>query len=116
MKHLLIALILVALATFAYADDTTSGATWTTPYSPLTNWLNSNDIDHNHEYSNYDRGGQFGLGLDLVVYEFEGPVNTWGLDGVEVQQKYDFNNKEYQLYGVCKANLWRTAKKLLGLK
>ena len=82
---------------------------------------------HSHGYTDSDsyvdrysefqeeQGAEIGIGYDVVVYEFEGELNFWGLDAVEVQQRYDFNNHGYEIYGVVKANAWRPIKKLLGL-
>lgn len=99
----------------AYGEtETTGNPHWTTPIAPL-NPLLDEYATHNHpyEYNDYERNNPLGLGLDLVVYEFEGTVQEFGLDSVEVQQRFDFNNTEYSGYIVGKANLWRLGKKLL---
>ena len=105
---------LVLMCGVAIADDT-SNPTWTTPIAPL-NPLLDQYATHTHGYDMYERGNPMGLGLDLVVYEFDGTIQSYGLDTVEIQQKYDIANTEYSLFVVCKANLWRLGNKLLGNK
>ena len=67
-------------------------------------------------YSENKRYNPMGLGLDAIVYEFDRTLNNWGMEAVEVQQKADFSNKEYSVFVVGKANLWRAVKKVIGRK
>ena len=114
--------ILFVSGIVAFAGDT-SGANWDNDLG-WGNGIRDYAAGHGHDtncdyvdkYSEYEpkRGTPVGIGLDLVVYEFEGMVQQYGLDSIEVQQKYDLNNNEYSVFGVCKVNLWRAGKKLLG--
>ena len=117
---LLIAMLLVCGVVFA---ETTSRGNYTTPVPPLTNWLNNNDCiyhDHDYElcpdrYSEFEkkRGNPLGIGLDLTVYEFDGMLNKYGLDTVEVQNKWDMKNNDYSGYIVIQTNPYRVIRDLL---
>ncbi len=88
--------------------------------STSTKWF------HAHEYINKDsyedryneyervRRDQLGLGLDVVVYKFDGELNSYGLDSVEVQNKFDLVHKEYQGYIVGKIDATRALDKVRG--
>lgn len=79
---------------------------------------------HAHEYINADsyqdkyneyervRRDQLGLGLDVVVYKFDGELNSYGLDSVEVQNKFDMVHKEYSGYIVGKIDATRAVEKV----
>ena len=110
-KVLAVAIMVMLISGLAYGESTGRGV-YTTPAPGLTNWLNTNDYFlHNHDYEQLDRKSPVGLGLDVTVYEFEGSAAEWGLDSIEVQQKYDMRNEEYSLYGVCQLNLWKVIKR-----
>lgn len=104
MKAVIIALALLFVCGVAIAGDTEGAKNFSPPI--FNDWLN-----HNHEYvdqyNDYERENPKGVGLDVVVYEAEGMLQNWGVDAIEVQQKYDFPNKEYSLFGVVKVNPYR---------
>ena len=54
-----------------------------------------------------------GLGIDVTLYEFEGKPADWGLENIELQQKWDLNNDTYSIFGVCQVNLWQAVKKVM---
>ena len=117
-KVLTVMLIAMFLMSMPCLADTTGRGDYTTPFPGLTDWLNNNpNFSHNHQYTDryndYERKNQYGLGLDVTLYEFSGAFSDWGMDSIEVQQKYDLNNQEYSMYGVCQVNLWRVVTKLL---
>ncbi len=107
MKVLPIVLALLMAAGIATAE-TTTGSTYGNSLDGVS------VLNHTHGYDQCDRGAELGLGLDITVYEFEGDLNSWGLDAVEVQQKFDLNNSDYSLYGVVQCNIWKPIKKILG--
>ena len=113
---LLLAVMLVACSV-AVAETTSDGNYYTNPTADY--WLNK-CIPHNHQYVDtdtiYEPKTQLGIGVDVTVYEFEGSPYSWGLESIEVQNKYDFNNTEYSMYGVVQVNAWRPLKKLFGIK
>ena len=83
-----------------------------------TLWHRHSYVDNNSyvdKYSDYElkRGNPLGIGLDAVIYEFEGRPQIYGLDNVEIQQRWDMNNQEYQLFGVMKVNAFRAIQNLL---
>lgn len=108
MKMICLALVAVFMlsVSMAMADNTS------------TNWF------HQHQYINkdsyVDRYNEFekarkmplGLGLDIVVYEFTGEPNSFGLDSIEVQNKWDAANDEYSGFLVGKVNISRAIKKM----
>ena len=99
-------MMILMLSGLAIADNTS------------TKWF------HAHEYINKDsyvdkyneyeeaRKMPLGLGLDIVVYEFEGEPNSYGLDSIEVQNKWDAANNEYSGYIVGKVNINRAIEKV----
>ena len=116
MKWLLACLVMVCLCIPVFAEETGS-----------TDWdyINGTGFDtllgHNHQYTcpayaEDEKEPELGIGVDVTVYEFEGVVNAWGMDSIEVQNKYDLNAGNYEGYIVAKANLWRPIKKLFGGK
>ena len=111
-KVFMILLVSMLVSTVALAAQTDRGE-YTTPFTPATNWLNTNDyFYHTHDYEQFEYKNPMGIGLDAILYEFEGESKAWGLDAIEVQQKWDMNNSAYELFGVCKVNLWRLFKKV----
>lgn len=109
MKIFVIAVLAVVLmASVAMADQTGRTFWHSHSYTDADSYVD--------RYSEFEKkqGIEVGLGYDVIVYEFEGDAITWGLDAVEVQQKYDINNKDYSAYVVVKANAWRPLKKLIG--
>ena len=111
MKYLAVFLILAMLCSVAIAE-TTSGATWTGKPKPLVSWLNKNKIDHTHTFDQYERETPIGIGLDLTVWNFTGATYDWGLDNVEVQNKWDMNNGEYSCFGVVQVDVPRIFNKI----
>jgi hypothetical protein len=112
MKKLLIVVLGLLIATVAFADET-STATYANPNGELCpefiDYLNSQDyITHTHQYAVPERDDQLGIGVDMVVWEndAEAPV----MKAVEIQEKYDFANKENAVYAVAKVNLWNLFK------
>ena len=108
MKNItLIAICLMLMGGIAMAETTFD-----------TNWdyLGSPGIlDHSHEYIQRAKKNELGLGVDVTVFEFDGDLRaTWGLESVEVQNKFDLNNKEYSGFIVLQVNLWRPIQKLIG--
>lgn len=106
-KVLVLCMMAVLLCGVAGAEQT--GSSWFHSHSYTDK---DSYVDRYSEFEP-ERGNPLGIGLDLVVYEFEGTIQRWGLDTVEIQQKWDMSNNEYSGYIVGKANLWRLGKKLL---
>ena len=107
LSILLISAMLCVMASTVFADTTS------------TKWF------HAHQYINedsyVDRYDEFekrkcnplGIGVDLTVYEFDGVVNEYGLDAVEIQNKWDLRNNRYSGYLVIQMNPFRVIKDLL---
>ncbi len=123
MKKVLVLMLVVVAVLFmsgvAFANQTGRG-NYTTAIPPLTQWLNSNDGDflHDHAYSDkyndYKRNNPLGVGLDVILYEFEGGLHDLGLDAIEAQSTYDFMNREVAVFGKVKMNAWRLVKNMFG--
>jgi len=105
MKRLIIALaVVVLMAGFAFADQTGRGE-YTTPWDPMTNWLNDNEhFYHSHEYDGID--DMLGIGVDVKLWSFdEVPV----LDNISAEGRYDFNNDisaGFIVLGIDLTDLW----------
>ena len=107
MKKWILAVLLVLLFAVPAIADNTGRGNYTTPVNGFTNFMNTNDkFYHNHEYDKYDRDNPIGVGVDLVLLETDGV-----LESVEVQNKYDFANKEYSGFVVGQFNLFRLLSK-----
>lgn len=115
MKKVLLAILCLALMSgIALASETGRGV-YTTPIPGISDILNNNDyVHHNHDYQKYDPETVFGAGIDVTLYEFDGGFASWGLESIEVQNKYDLTNTEYSCYGVIQVNLWKPLKKMFG--
>ncbi len=114
---LFVAVAFLATAGIALAEQT-GPAEWNN-YSGIA-WLDDAREDafgqthsYTDKYNDYKRNNPWGAGADVVLYEFEGPLQRIGFDAIEAQGRYDFANGEYQIYGVAKINAFRFAKKLL---
>ena len=99
MKYLVIAVMMLAIATFAYAE-TTGGQQFYSPNGSVpqgfVNFLNDQEyLDHNHQYESYEPNWELGLGADITVIETAGGLAP---DTVELQTKYDFNNENGSVY------------------
>ena len=107
MKYIVIAIAVLLVASFAYADQT--GTTFWHSHSYADN------VGAADRYSEYQekRDNPLGLGLDVVLYEFEGDFQTYGLDNIEAQNKFDMVNKEYSGYIVVQCNAYRAIKNLM---
>jgi hypothetical protein len=121
--------LILSVGVLGALAETTDRGNYTTPIPPLTDWLNTNpDFHHNHgyidndsyqdRYSEYEplRKNPLGLGLDLVVWEFDGLPKNCGVDAIEIQNKWDMANREYSGYAVVKANPFRVIKGWFGIK
>jgi hypothetical protein len=115
-KWLLVLAVLVAFCFFgvAYAESTTSGATYSSPNGEVCDefigFLNDQDyIDHTHQFD--DPEYSLGLGVDVVVAELDpartGVARVLLPDAIEVQSKWDFPNENGSTYLVAKYNLWK---------
>ena len=69
-------------------------------------------------YSEYQlkSSNELGLGVDTIVYEFEGMPNDLGLDTIEIQQKWNTTDSRYEGYAVVKCNAYRLVRGFLGIK
>jgi len=97
MKKLIL-MTLVLLVAFvaapAFAEDgVTGGATWYTPHEGFTEWLNDNDINHEHRYN------KEGKGLDELKAKVGGKVTlvkiTTNLQ-VDVEAKKDVYKTNFE--------------------
>ena len=116
-KLIVIAVLMVFAMSISVFADTTTGADWNNDLGFL-NGVREHASGHDHGYIDNNtwrekRGIAAGIGLDVTVYEFDGIVQEWGADSIEVQQKYDINNNEYSGYIVCQLNAWRVIEKLM---
>lgn len=115
MKLVLACLVLVMLCLPAFGEST-GDPNWDYIGGGLATLL-----DHEHSYVDIDtcsvqakNKAAYGVGVDVVVYEFDGSIKDWGMDSIEVQNKYDMSVGQYEGYVVAKANLWRPVKKFMG--
>jgi len=112
MRVLIVALGLLLVSGVVAGADTTGGGNY------VDSWLN-NVLPHNHEYTDndtiYKQKARLGIGVDLTIWEFEGGLNDWGLESIEAQNKFDFNNKNYSLFGVVQLNGPKIFKKIFGM-
>lgn len=121
-KSFLIAIAILFVAAFAYAEET-SQAQWNKDLGSLGNNLREKATGHTHEYTDNDTIYQdndvtpdygYGAGVDLVVYESD-PDRTGAKklipDAVEVQTKWDFANENGATYVVAKYNIWELLTK-----
>ena len=118
-KIMAIAIAILLISGVMAMAETTTGANWNEDLgwaNDLRDYVAGHDHGYTDRYNDYERNNPIGLGLDVIVYEFDGVFQQYGLDTVEVQQKFDFNNTEYSVYGVVKVNAWRPLKKWLGVK
>lgn len=83
----------------------TSRGRYTTPFSPLTAWLDNNGyFSHDHDiFMPTRRSVCAGPGWDFVLYETQSP---W-LESVTAEVKHDFQNDETSIYVVGSTNLFR---------
>lgn len=103
----IVALIACLIASPVLAEGT-SGATWTAGHPGVQNWLNTNDIDHDHQYEVDNDLEEYkdplGVGVDVKIWDFGYDTIA---EGVEVQTKYDFNNDEASVFAVLQLDLTR---------
>ena len=108
MKYLsLMVVVLVLLCGVAYADQT--GTTFWHSHSYTDN------VGAADKYSEYQKklDWPMGIGLDAILYEFEGTANKYGLDTINVESKYDIANGGCSVFGVVHVNAYRAIKDLL---
>lgn len=119
-----IALAMIALLLFCGAAGIASAgqtgpAKWDN-YSgiPFIDQLREDAFGHTasytDRYNDYERHNPMGIGLDAIVYEFEGSLYDYGFDSISVDQTYDFANGEYSVFGKCNYNIWRLVKPMFG--
>ena len=113
MRYLIIVAMLFTCGV-AFADATggpDGGGIWAIPA-----------LNHSHsydktpdKYSEYQKkqGMGLGVGVDTILYEFDGPLNNWGLDSVNTEYKWDMNNNNQSLYFVTHVNAWKVIKQYL---
>lgn len=87
-------LLSMMLATPAFAQNT--GNTFFHSHSIPDEAFVDTDTDTQRQ----DWG--YGLGTDIVVYESKNPL----IESVEVQGRYDIENRETRVFGVVKVNLY----------
>lgn len=107
MKYFAVIVAVLLLAGVAYADQT--GTTFWHSHSYTDN------VGVADRYSEYQkkRDMPMGVGLDVVLYEFEGSLNDYGLTSVNTEYKWDVSNNEQSIYGVVHVNAWKTVKNLM---
>lgn len=112
-KGIILFLVLVLSSSLAWAG-TTGRTTWSTPYDPLTEWLNNNDFDHNHSYEQTSKyKAPLGVELDITFWE----MDMLGIPmGIGTRGNYDFNNGVWGCFGKISLNFSPMIKKGFGLK
>ena len=112
MKVICLLITLLMVSGIAFADQT--GSSWFHSHS-YTDKYDPNTDSYVDRYGEFEpeRKNPLGLGVDLTVYEFDGELNKYGLDKVEVQNKWDMRNNEYSGYIVLKTNPWKLIRDLL---
>jgi hypothetical protein len=121
LHTVVLALAMLGISTVYANDAVTSGTNWESQgivnpsdstdvlatSSEVNDYLNETGAaNHSHNYNQPDRDNPMGIGADLVVYQTESK-NV----GVEIQEKYDFANKENSVYVVAKINVFDMFKK-----
>ena len=107
----MIAVALLLVASFA-AAETKQVDDPKYDMSMFNSFLN-NDHSYTDRYNDMEeREWPMGAGLNLVVWEFENATKDWGFDSISVEQRYDFPNKEYSVFGMLNVNLFRTVKNM----
>ena len=111
MKRVLVAVLAVTFVLcggLAMAEDKTEGTTgrgvYTTPISPITQWLNENEeVYHSHKYDKLD--DIYGYGADIKLIDFKKLIDQPILDSLEAQYRYDMKNEIHSVYGVVQIDL-----------
>lgn len=114
MNKILVILVAICLLCFSVALAADTGpAVYSSPSGKLDqqfiDFLNTQDcITHTHQFE-CERENPLGVGLDIVVWESSKAAPV--IKALEIQEKYDFQNKENSVYGVLKVNLWNLVKR-----
>ena len=121
LHTVVLALAMLGISTVYANDAVTSGTNWESQgivnpsdstdvlatSSEVNEYLNETGAaNHSHNYNHSDRDNPMGIGADFVVYQTESK-NV----GVEIQEKYDFANRENSVYVVAKINVFDMFKK-----
>lgn len=101
MKYSTLIFILLVLILFAvpvvFAEDVeTSRGLYTTPYAPLTDWLNNNEpFKHVHQSSLPEKGIDKVVGVNAKVVDFKKIWDQTVLDSLKTEYRFSIRDKSH---------------------
>jgi len=70
-------------------------------------------VDKYSEYQVKNSWLELGLGLDTIVYRFDEGLSEFGLDTIEIQQRWNQSDSRYAGYAVVKTDATKVVSNVL---